>query len=310
MSQVWERYPNGGGEMLLALALADHAHDDGTHIWPSVKQLSAKTRQSERTIQYQLRNMESAGWLLLCNAGNGGRNQHREYRINPDWLNGANFADLEKGAIHDVKGATDDAKGAIHDGKGCKPLHPHITTNNHQESSGTSKGRAQRDDTEEPSVLTAKHLIAEGVDKQVAKDWLTLRKAKRLPLTPTAWDAVKGEAAKVGLTPGQAVAFAVAANWAGFTAKWWERAEKPVNGGAPAVGGEWWTSTDGIKAKAGEIGLTWKEAGGEIFLWFKVRVFKKAGEGPWRQQLLRENERDEAMHARIMTAFYPPEDKE
>ena len=28
MSKVWELYPNGGGEMLLALALADHAHDD------------------------------------------------------------------------------------------------------------------------------------------------------------------------------------------------------------------------------------------------------------------------------------------
>ena len=29
MTAVFERYPNGGGEMLLALALADHASDDG-----------------------------------------------------------------------------------------------------------------------------------------------------------------------------------------------------------------------------------------------------------------------------------------
>lgn len=114
MTAVFDRYPNGGGEMLLALALADHSHDDGTRIYPSIKQLAEKTRQSERTTQYQLRRMEESGWLILVNAGNGGRKMHREYRISPDWLNGADIAPIKKGAIHDGKGATDDKKG-------CKP---------------------------------------------------------------------------------------------------------------------------------------------------------------------------------------------
>jgi len=70
---VFDRYPNGGGEMLLALALADHAHDDGTHIFPSIARLAEKTRQSERSVQYQLRRMEQSGWLVLVNAGIGGR---------------------------------------------------------------------------------------------------------------------------------------------------------------------------------------------------------------------------------------------
>lgn len=48
---IFEHYPNGGGEMLLALALANHAHDDGTHIFPSIAHLAAKTRQSERSVQ-------------------------------------------------------------------------------------------------------------------------------------------------------------------------------------------------------------------------------------------------------------------
>lgn len=94
-SQVWQRYPNGGGELTLALALADHSHDDGTHIWPSIEQLALKTRQSVRTVQYQLRRMEEARWIVLMNAGNGGRNVRREYVINPDWLNGADFASLK-----------------------------------------------------------------------------------------------------------------------------------------------------------------------------------------------------------------------
>lgn len=130
MSMVFERYPNGGGEMLLALALADHSHDDGTHIYPSIAQLAAKTRQSERSVQYQLRKMEESGWLILMNSGNGGRNQRREYSINPAWLKGAEIAPIVtpvKGAIHDIKGATGDLKGAIDDKKGCNGLHPHIT---------------------------------------------------------------------------------------------------------------------------------------------------------------------------------------
>ena len=52
MSMVFDCYPNGGGEMILALALADHAHDDGTSVYPSIESLMEKTRQSRRTVQY------------------------------------------------------------------------------------------------------------------------------------------------------------------------------------------------------------------------------------------------------------------
>ncbi len=85
---IFKRYPRGGSEMLLALALADHADDDGTHIFPSVKHLAAKTRQSERSVQYQLRKMEASGWLQLVNHVQGGKGHAREYRINPDWVKG------------------------------------------------------------------------------------------------------------------------------------------------------------------------------------------------------------------------------
>uniref|UniRef100_UPI00333E8C5F helix-turn-helix domain-containing protein n=1 Tax=Castellaniella defragrans TaxID=75697 RepID=UPI00333E8C5F len=127
MTAVFERYPNGGGEMLLALALADHASDDGTKVFPFVKSLAEKTRQSIRSVQYQLRRMEEAGWLILVNAGNGGRGQSSEYQINPDWIKGADFASLKRVQSEAGKGATDDAKGANDDEKGSNGLHPHIT---------------------------------------------------------------------------------------------------------------------------------------------------------------------------------------
>lgn len=68
--------------------------------------------------------------------------------------------------------------------------------------------------------LTVKALVAEGVDRQHAADWLRIRKTKRLPLTATAWDAVKREAAECGLTASAAVQRAVEEGWAGFKAKW------------------------------------------------------------------------------------------
>lgn len=71
--------------------------------------------------------------------------------------------------------------------------------------------------------LKAKDLQAEGVDAQHAADWLALRKAKRLPLTPTAWADTKAEGVKAGLNPRETVARAVANNWAGFKASWLTR---------------------------------------------------------------------------------------
>lgn len=69
-------------------------------------------------------------------------------------------------------------------------------------------------------VLNAKHLVAEGVDLQIARDWLKVRKAKKAPLTQTAWDSVKAEAVKAGMTTPQAVKHAAESNWQGFKASW------------------------------------------------------------------------------------------
>ncbi len=124
MTAVFDRYPNGGGEMLLALALADHASDDGTRVYPSIKALAEKTRQSERTIQYQLRRMEESGWLILVNAGNGGRSMTSEYRISPEWIKGAEIAPIQKGANDDEKGANDSAKGCNPRQERVQPVAP------------------------------------------------------------------------------------------------------------------------------------------------------------------------------------------
>ena len=86
MALVWEHYPAGGGELLTALAYADHAHDDGTGIRPSIAYVARKTRQSERTVQRYLAHMREIGWLLIVRNGDGGRGYATEYRVNPLWI--------------------------------------------------------------------------------------------------------------------------------------------------------------------------------------------------------------------------------
>lgn len=97
MSEVFKRYPHGEGEMLLALALADHADDNGEHIWPGVRLLAEKTRQSERSVQRQLRKMEQEEWLIKVSVRKVGRGQTVEYRINPAWLKGDNLSPFSGG---------------------------------------------------------------------------------------------------------------------------------------------------------------------------------------------------------------------
>lgn len=61
-------------------------------------------------------------------------------------------------------------------------------------------------------------LVSQGVDEQHAADWMTARNGKAV--TATVWETVQREAAKVGMTPAQAVQYAAGASWQGFKADW------------------------------------------------------------------------------------------
>ncbi|MDQ7276145.1 helix-turn-helix domain-containing protein [Stenotrophomonas pavanii] len=202
---VFDRYPNGGGEMLLALALADHAHDDGTHIFPSIARLAEKTRQSERSVQYQLRRMEQSGWLVLVNAGIGGRRsgfgeggRTRQYRINPEWMKGAEIAPF--------------AKGAKQASEGCKTTHERVQ--NSVEKGATAiapEPRATKSNQEQPShrecereadplALTTEQVDRElavfgstptGVDREQLARFVRHRAAIRRPLSVQGWLQVR-----------------------------------------------------------------------------------------------------------------------
>jgi hypothetical protein len=90
----------------VAVALADHASDDGSKIWPSVETLSDKTEIAVRTVQYKLRDLEAMGLIVCVDEGGKGAKDTREYKFDMGLLKG-----LAEGEIvikeNDEEGATD-----------------------------------------------------------------------------------------------------------------------------------------------------------------------------------------------------------
>lgn len=150
MSLVWEHYPAGGGELLTALAYADHAHDDGSGIRPSIPYMARKTRQSERTIQMHVGEMRRTGWLLVVSDASGGRGRTVEYRVNPGWIaNPAEFAPFAK--RQRVQSA--DEKGEIQRTKGCKAFAPQVVRTVGEPTTTT----ATADELAEDAVVVPDH---------------------------------------------------------------------------------------------------------------------------------------------------------
>lgn len=72
MSRVWDHSERSGGDLLLLLALADFADDDG-YCWPSQATLAIKARCSERAIRDQLTRLAASGEIEVSDGRGRGR---------------------------------------------------------------------------------------------------------------------------------------------------------------------------------------------------------------------------------------------
>lgn len=65
MARVWENSAHKGSNLLLLLAVADYAHDDGTNAFPRIETLATKTRLSERSVTRLLGKLVKSGELRI-----------------------------------------------------------------------------------------------------------------------------------------------------------------------------------------------------------------------------------------------------
>lgn len=82
MTYVWEHSTAAGGDLLVLLAIADHASDDGTNAWPSLARLARKCRMSERNVRRCIRNLEESGDLITHQNAGGGWSSRGDRRPN------------------------------------------------------------------------------------------------------------------------------------------------------------------------------------------------------------------------------------
>lgn len=119
-------------QLLVMLALADHAHDDGSKCYPGVRYLAWKTGRSERQVQRALRELEAAGLIAPVAYAAGGRGHATEYHIHIEkGVKKSPFTRLErvtssakKGDILNEKGDISREKGDILNQKGDIAMSP------------------------------------------------------------------------------------------------------------------------------------------------------------------------------------------
>ena len=103
-------------------------------------------------------------------------------------------------------------------------------------------------------ITNNKNTIAkpEGLADLLWKDFLILRKSKKLPVTQTAFDGIKREAKKANKTLPEVIQICCERGWGGFKAEWLvieslKTQDKPTQ--------RWDSTLEGVMAKGRELGI-------------------------------------------------------
>jgi uncharacterized protein YdaU (DUF1376 family) len=140
---------------------------------------------------------------------------------------------------------------------GGRPKKINDLKNNPQITQSVSKDNPQRTLTTNHKPLTTNHnknTIAkpEGLADLLWKDFLILRKSKKLPVTQTAIDGIAREAKKANKSLADVIQICCERGWGGFKAEWLvieslKTQDKPMQ--------KWDSTLEGVMAKGKELGI-------------------------------------------------------
>ena len=101
--------------------------------------------------------------------------------------------------------------------------------------------------------IAPKVAVPIGVSEDLWKDFLTLRKSKKLPVTLTAFKGITREAEKAKKSISEVLQICCERGWGGFKAEW--LMESPIKAGSPVVKQDWRNNDGLMLSKASELGL-------------------------------------------------------
>jgi len=189
----------------------------------SISQFVKFTGLSNRAV------IDSCRSLMVCGLIVQAKDEHQNnvYIL----ASGENFSPHEKSSHHEKS-----SQGVVKKVHGGSEKSSQVASEKSSHTKDSSLNTLSKDTKQntlgakrEKTTLNADDLILLGVDKQIANDWLSVRKAKRAPLTKTAFDAMQREADKANITLAESVAVCAENGWQGFKCEWYQKLNNKPN---------------------------------------------------------------------------------
>ncbi|MEX4589502.1 helix-turn-helix domain-containing protein [Haemophilus influenzae] len=186
---------------LVLLKLADNANDDGI-CFPSYQYIADKCEMSKRSAISHIEYLIKMGLVS------------KKERKNKDGsISNLYFLHLEQGSENFALGGENISLGsenfALGGSENISPITSHSLEPVNEPKKTTQKSESE--------ILLERF----GITGQLAKDFITHRKAKKAPITETAMNGFLREANKVRLSVAESVAISIERNWQGFKATWY-----------------------------------------------------------------------------------------
>lgn len=182
-------------QKLVLLMLANCSNHHTGQCNPSHERLAKECGMSRTSVKDAIRALSEKGLVEIVHIVHDGVNLPNQYKLltsTPPGRNTTEGGSPKEGGV----GRQASTKQEVEPGK-------------------ETKTRAPRFDAQA-------HLESLSVDPSIARDWLELRKAKKLPVTETAVKGVTREAEKAQMSMGEALRTCCERGWGGFNAKWLE----------------------------------------------------------------------------------------
>ncbi|HHF1573258.1 TPA: helix-turn-helix domain-containing protein [Haemophilus influenzae] len=186
---------------LVLLKLADNANDDGI-CFPSYQYIADKCEMTRRSAISHIEYLIKMGLVS------------KKERKNKDGsISNLYFLHLEQGSENFALGGENISLGsenfALGGSENISPITSHSLEPVNEPKKTTQKSESE--------MLLERF----GISGQLAKDFITHRKAKKAPITETAMNGFLREANKVRLSVAESVAISIERNWQGFKATWY-----------------------------------------------------------------------------------------
>lgn len=222
------------------IALYMHMNKKKDVVWPKRETLSRLTGLHESKISRATTELESLGWVTKV--GTGGRSKSCSYRVHVPELITSRF-DVTVDESGDIKVPETLAESnrdnstetlaeseTVSKSETVSDLDLNPSRIGHQTLAESDRGIEHTKNIPEQTIkttaraqprrLSVSDLVADGVDEQVAAEFLALRRRKRANLTALALDGLRREAGRAGVTLDAALRKCVERGWQGFEADW------------------------------------------------------------------------------------------